>query len=92
MNLAEIIGGLKEIYYRLYAITDHRKTLEACLKLLESENALIDRVLEIIDDEISSWEQIRDELGCKPEDDNAEAALALARSRISELMKEGEQE
>lgn len=50
MNRAEIIEGLKEIYYRLYAFTDHRKTLEACLKLLESENALIDRVLEIIDD------------------------------------------
>ncbi len=53
MSLAEIIEGLKEIYYMLYAITDHRKTLEACLKLLESENALIDRVLEIIDLETS---------------------------------------
>lgn len=52
----------------------------------------IDRALEIIDDEITSWEQIRDELGCKPEEDNAEAALAIARSRISELMKEGEHE
>ncbi len=49
MNRAEIMEGLKEIYYRLYAITDHRKTLEACFKLLENENALIDKVLEIID-------------------------------------------
>ena len=45
---------------------------------------LLDRVLEIIDDEITSWEQIRDKLGCKPEDDNAEVALEIARSRIKE--------
>jgi len=92
MTRAEIIKGIKDIHSRLYAFTDYRKTTEACLELLENENAMIDRVLEIIDDEITSWEQIRDELGCKPEDDNAEAALAIARSRISELMKGGEQE
>ena len=53
MDRAEIIEGLKEIYYRLYAFTDYRKTLEACLELLENENALIDRVLDIIDLETS---------------------------------------
>lgn len=92
MNRSEIIERLKEIYYRLYAFTDHRKTLEACLKLLESENALIDEVLEIIDDEISSWERIGGKVGCNPQDDNAEAALAMARSRIAELTEGGEQE
>lgn len=45
MNRAEIIERLKEIYYRLYAITDHRKTLEACLKLLEKENDVIDKIM-----------------------------------------------
>ena len=48
MNRAEIIEGLKEIHDRFYAFTDYRKTTEACLNLLENENALIDRVLEII--------------------------------------------
>ena len=48
---------------------------------------IVDSVLKIIDDEITSWEQTRDELGFKPEDDNAEAALAIARSRIKEELK-----
>lgn len=56
MNRAEIIEGLKDIHDRFYAFTDYRKTTEACLKLLESENALIDRVLEIIDEEATKME------------------------------------
>ena len=52
MNRAEIIEGLKEIHDRFYAFTDYRKTTEACLELLENENALIDRALEIIDKRI----------------------------------------
>ena len=58
----------------------------------EIRNAALDEVLEIIDDEIASWERIRDELGCRTEDDNAEAALAMARSKIEEELKGGEQE
>ena len=58
MNRAEIIEGLKDIYGILYANLYFRKALdltiiEACLKLLENENDLIDRVLEIID----KWEK-----------------------------------
>ncbi|MBR0090597.1 MAG: hypothetical protein IJP92_02745 [Lachnospiraceae bacterium] len=58
MNRAEIIEGLKEIYDRFYAFTDYRETLEACLELLENENALIDRVLEIIDSSIEDVEAL----------------------------------
>ena len=54
MNRAEIIEGLKDIYGTLYAYIPHRKVfdlkiIEACLELLENENALIDKVLEIIE-------------------------------------------
>ena len=54
MNRVEIIEGLKQIYYRVCAIMYYRKTLEACLKLLENENALIDQVLEIIDTQLEA--------------------------------------
>lgn len=49
MNRAEIIEGLKDIHDRFYAFTGYRKTIESCLELLENENTLIDRVLEIIE-------------------------------------------
>ncbi|MBQ6734869.1 MAG: hypothetical protein IJR00_08175 [Lachnospiraceae bacterium] len=50
MTRAEIIEGLREIHDRFYAFIDYRKTLEACLELLEKENDVIDRVLEIIEE------------------------------------------
>ena len=50
MTRAEIIKGIKDIHSRLYAFTDYRKTTEACLELLENENTMIDRALEVIDE------------------------------------------
>ena len=54
MNRAEIIEGLKEMHGMLYAYIPHRKIfdlkiIEACVELLKNEDALIDKVLEIID-------------------------------------------
>lgn len=59
MNRAEIIEGLNDIRDRFYGFKRYRETIESCLKLLENENALIDRVLEIIsqerDKKVISW-------------------------------------
>lgn len=54
----------------------------------EGHNVAIKDALKIIDDELSSWERVREELGAKPEDDNAEAALAVVRSLIEELTED----
>lgn len=51
-------------------------------------NVAIREALEIIDDELASWERVRKELDAKPEDDNAEAALAVVRSLIAELTED----
>lgn len=58
MNRAEIIEGLKKIHSRVYAFTDYRKTIEACLELLENESALLDKVLGIIDISIEDVEAL----------------------------------
>lgn len=57
--------------------------------MMGREGALKD-ALRIIDDELASWERVRKEMNYKPEDDNAEAALAVVRSLIAELT-EGEE-
>ena len=83
---------------KMQSCVDHIKTscdvdpwaAEMVEKIFLEYDRLFDKVLEIIDDEIASWERIRDELGCRPSGDNAEAALAMARSRIEEALKEGE--
>lgn len=57
---------------------------------MEGFKCAIKDSLIIIDDELASWERVRKEMRYKPEDDNAEAALAVARSLIAELT-EGEE-
>ncbi len=55
---------------------------------MEGRKGAIKDALIIIDDELASWERVRKEMNYKPEDDNAEAALALVRSLIAELTED----
>lgn len=55
---------------------------------MEGRKGAIKDALIIIDDELTSWERVRKEMGYKPEDDNAEAALAVVRSLIAELTED----
>lgn len=54
----------------------------------EGRNVAIKDALKIIDDELESWERVRKEMSYKPEDDNAEAALAVVRSLIEKLTED----
>ena len=55
---------------------------------MEGRKGAVKDALIIIDNELASWERARIAVGMKPEDDNAEAALAVARSLIAELTED----
>ncbi|MBR0090206.1 MAG: hypothetical protein IJP92_00690 [Lachnospiraceae bacterium] len=87
MNRAEIIEGLKDIYGTLYANYYFRKALdlkiiEACLELLENENALIDKILEILEGR-DLWERREDGTMWTVDEELKQTIIAL---------KKGEQE